>query len=152
MQSYLDHLATRQSWFQLTTSPLEVIQSHFSLKDSCNKCDSTGSQSLHVCRMSQRNPLNPFVFNEYFFSNVTQTPYNQTTFYFIHFLSNILAFCIGSTLVITLSLLIAFKTPTHLKAYSRMLWMAILVDLFVLVVNFTLQPVSSPPPFRPIMS
>lgn len=95
--------------------------------------------------MSMRNPDNPFVLNEYYFVNLTSLAYNQTNLYYIHTVNNVLAFLIGTCLVILLAYCINKKTPPNFLPYSKMLWLCVCSDTVALIVNFCLQTVS---PFR----
>lgn len=85
------------------------------------------------------NSDNPFVWNEYQFSNLTNLPYNKTTLYYFHIINNLLAFTIGAFLMCLLSYCISRKTPLNFKPYSKMLWLCVATDSIILLTDLMLQ-------------
>lgn len=90
--------------------------------------------------MSTRNSENPFVKDEFYFSNATA--YSETTISLAHKICNIAAFFIGMSLVGLLIFLIVFKTPRHFRPYSKMVFLCALTDSIILICDFLCQSVS----------
>lgn len=87
-----------------------------------------------------RNPENPFVKDEFYFTNAIA--YSETTLSLIHKISNISAFLIGMSLVCVLLFLIFFKTPSHFRPYSKMVFLCALTDSIILISDFLCMIVS----------
>jgi uncharacterized membrane protein len=92
--------------------------------------------------MLSSNPENPYVFNEYFFANVTNLPHEKTTFGLVHHLINYTAFTFGIATVLLVQYLILFKTPRQFQEFSKLLLLCMAVDTFYLLTDLFTQTVS----------
>lgn len=88
------------------------------------------------------NPENPHVHDAYFHADQTQLSFEQTSFYIFHKANNFLAFFIGLLLNLLVIYLILYKTPSHFKAYSKMLLLCELADMITILNDFLCQTVS----------
>jgi cytochrome c oxidase assembly factor CtaG len=92
--------------------------------------------------MNRQNDQNPYVFNPYLYANsVDATFYEQTTFFLVHKLLNLAAFVSGFLSCSMSIYLIAFKSPEHLKQYSRVLLLCACSDMIYLFCGFWCQAV-----------
>lgn len=91
--------------------------------------------------MRSNNPENPYVFNEQFFSNVTNLPYEKSTFDLIHSLNNYTAAILGAFSILLVQYLIVFRTPRQFREFSKILLLCTISDSVYLTSDFCTQTV-----------
>lgn len=88
------------------------------------------------------NPQNPYVFNEYLFLNQPHFNFNGSTFALIQRILNILVPSMGILSACLVAYMALFQTPTHIRAFSRMILLCSMSDIFYSLCDLWCQSVS----------
>lgn len=89
------------------------------------------------------NPQNPYVFDEYLFANQPHSNFNGSTFALIHRFLNVLAPSLGILSGCMVSYLAIFQTPSHIRAFSRMILLCAMADILCALSDLLCQAVSA---------
>jgi hypothetical protein len=88
------------------------------------------------------NPQNPYVFDEYIFANQPHLNFNGSTVALIHRVLNVLLTSLGILTACMVAYLALFQTPAYIKAFSRMIFLCSMTDVFYALCDLFCQAVS----------
>ncbi|KAI6217690.1 hypothetical protein M3Y95_01201000 [Aphelenchoides besseyi] len=78
-------------------------------------------------------------FDRYFYANVTNKSFYETSFGIFYRANNLLASSLGLIAICLLFYMIRYKTPTSFRPYSKLLYLCLAVDLYCLLSFFVSQ-------------
>lgn len=102
-----------------------------------------GFQLNNMVTGSVNNSDNPFVKNDLYFIDVIASG-DRGTFYALRKISNHLALMLGIFFSILSYYLVGFQSPRSLKAYRKIFFLGVFVDMSLVFVNYLIQPVNMP--------
>lgn len=98
--------------------------------------------AMSFSNTSTYNPENLYVFNENYYENTTHVVYKNTKFYSVFQTSFALCALFSLVSIGTVFFLVIFKTPKSFKAYSKMLFIYAVIDLYFAMGGLLVKLVS----------
>lgn len=76
------------------------------------------------------NPQNPHVFDEFLFANQPHLQFNDSVYSLVHRFVNTFVPSLGILSTCTVVYMVLFQTPKHIRAFSKMILLCSLTDVF----------------------
>ncbi|KAI6223382.1 hypothetical protein M3Y95_00884300 [Aphelenchoides besseyi] len=89
--------------------------------------------------MDHYNPKNPFVANEYFFVNVNNHPFAESTFAVVHRVNNLVSGLVATIASLLLLYCALYRSPWNFRYYSKMIILGVFIDMCQTMSNLWCQ-------------